>query len=115
LENKEFLTKREELDRFLDEAETPFSDISIYYDHKEIYRHFSGCSNDERTKKTDGSELYFIYSLTKVMTAVATMQLVERSVISLDDPVSNYLPYKESCEKHSEQHYQNDIINRYNV
>lgn len=92
MENKEFLTKREELDRFLDEAETPFSDISIYYDHKEIYRHFSGYSNDEKTRKTDGSELYFIYSLTKVMTAVATMQLVERSVISLDDPVSNYMP-----------------------
>ena len=96
MENKEILTKREELDRFLDEAETPFSDTSIYYDHKEIYRHFSGCSNDEKTKKTDGSELYFLYSLTKVMTATAAMQLVERGIISLEDPVSNYLPEFES-------------------
>ena len=86
------LTKSDELTLFLDGAKTPYSDIAIWHGHTEIYRHKSGYSNDERNEETSGEELYFIYSLTKVMTAVAAMQLVEREIIALDDPVSKYLP-----------------------
>lgn len=36
--------------------------------------------------------IFRIYSMTRAVTAVAVLQLVERQVIGLDDPVSKYLP-----------------------
>jgi CubicO group peptidase (beta-lactamase class C family) len=37
-----------------------------------------------------GDELYYIYSVSKVMTATAALQLYERGLFSLDDPLSKY-------------------------
>ena len=81
-----------QLTAFLDMLRTPGSEVSIYYKHKEIYHHTAGYSDETKTKKTDRSDLYILYSSSKVMTCAAVMQLIERGLVSPDDPVSKYLP-----------------------
>lgn len=81
-----------QLDEFLDVMSTPYSDVSIWKDHKEIYRHSSGYKDPEASVRPDGSELFFLYSSSKVMTCTAVMQLVEKGSLSLDDEVKKYLP-----------------------
>lgn len=68
----------------------PGCDLMVYYNHEPVYRHFSG----ERDKGVAmrGDETYWLYSASKVITMTACMQLIERGLIRLDDPVSKYLP-----------------------
>jgi len=70
----------------------PGSDLIVYKDHKEIFRHFTGLRDVEKNIPMDGNELYWIYSATKVHTCTAALQLVEKGLIGLDDPVGKYLP-----------------------
>lgn len=48
-------------------------------------------SFETRTPMTEAS-LFRVYSMTKAVTAVAVMMLVEEGKLSLDDPASRYLP-----------------------
>jgi len=66
--------------------------IIIYENHKKIYERFCGYRDAARTEKTDGKTLYNMYSCTKPVTVAAGMMLCERGVLSLDAPVSAYLP-----------------------
>lgn len=81
-----------ELAKFLDEKAYPSSDVIIYHNHKEIFRYFRGSKDAAGTMPIDGSEIYFLYSATKPITCTAAMQLIERGIIGIDDPVSKYIP-----------------------
>ena len=70
----------------------PNCDCSVYYKHQEVFRRRAGFVDLEQTKPASDDDLYFLYSASKVTLAVASMQLVEKGLISLDDPVSKYLP-----------------------
>jgi len=70
----------------------PGVDVMIMKDHKVIYRHQAGYRNHGQTCPLDGTELYDIYSATKVITMVAAMQLIEKELLDLNDPVSKYIP-----------------------
>ena len=80
-----------DLAKYLKEQKYPSSDVIIYRDHKEIYRFHCGTRNKESGEQIKGNELYFLYSATKPITCTAAMQLVERGVIGIDDPVSKYI------------------------
>ena len=77
---------------YLPHMNVPGSDLAVYRDHELIYRHQSGFRDDEKKQPMDGTEAYFLYSCTKVFTTCAAMQLIEQGKMSLDDPVSLYLP-----------------------
>lgn len=79
------------LDSLLNEG-IPSFDCYIFKNHEQIYHHMGGFTDGERTKKIDGTELYLVYSMTKVITMTAVLQLVENGIISLDDPVYKFLP-----------------------
>jgi CubicO group peptidase (beta-lactamase class C family) len=64
----------------------------VYRDHEEIYRHRAGYRDLNRTAPVRGDEVYLLYSATKVFTGCAAMQLIEQGKMSLDDPVSAWLP-----------------------
>ena len=70
----------------------PGCDMVIYRDHEQLYRHSAGYRDPENTRPIQGDETYCLYSCTKVFTSCAAMQLIERGIINLDDPVSAYLP-----------------------
>lgn len=81
------------LTQYLDQLPSkgiPGCDLMIYRNHEPVYRHFSG--ERDQGVAMRGDETYWLYSASKVITMTACMQLIERGVLHLDDPVSKYLP-----------------------
>ncbi len=81
---------------YLDSLEEKYQihglDCLIMKDHEQIYRHMCGCSDYAQKKPVNGTELYDIFSASKIATMTAVMQLVEQGKIGLEDPVTKYLP-----------------------
>ena len=73
-------------------AGVPGCDLAVYKDHELIYRHMAGFRDSSGREAIRGDETYWLYSCTKVFTSCAAMQLIERGLLHLDDPVSMYLP-----------------------
>lgn len=85
----------EKLTEFLDSLEEkgiPSVDCMIYRDHELVYRHMNGTTDAKKEKKVDGSEVYLMFSMTKVQTMTAVLQLVEQGKLSLEDEVGKFLP-----------------------
>ena len=59
---------------------------------KIIYQNVTGYANIFLQQKNSVQTRYQLASLSKVFTAVAIMQLVEKKTIQLDDPIKKYLP-----------------------
>lgn len=84
----------DKLAKFLDSLPGDFSipgcDLSVWKDHKQIFRHFAG----ERHPGVpmDGTEFYHYYSCSKLSTMIACLKLIENGQISLSDPLYKYLP-----------------------
>lgn len=70
----------------------PSVDCAVYKDHECVYRYMTGHTDNERTVPVSNDTQYLMFSMTKVQTMTALMQLVEAGKISLEDPVSKYLP-----------------------
>lgn len=95
------------LKTFLDswcEEFAPGCQIVIYKDNKKVYDYYTGFSDYENQKKLEGNELYNIYSSSKVATVVAALQLYEKGVFLLDDPLYEYIPeFKDMYVKDSDE------------
>lgn len=74
------------------EKNVPGCELRIMRGHETLLRHSSGVRDYAGKEPLRPDDIYFMYSCTKPMTCTAAMQLVERGIISLDDPVSKYLP-----------------------
>ena len=70
----------------------PGCDLAVFREHELIYRHWAGYRDLAGTEPIQGNEVYLLYSATKVFTTCAAMQLIEQGKLSLDDPVSAFLP-----------------------
>ena len=57
-----------------------------------VFRHSGGYSDVEKQIPITGNERYNIYSCTKMITCTAALQLWEKGLFSLEDPLSDYLP-----------------------
>ena len=78
----------------------PSVDCMIYKNHELVYRHMCGTTDAEYSKAVQGDELYLMFSMTKVQTMTAVLQLVEQGKLSLEDEVGKYLPaYKKLTVK----------------
>ena len=91
---------RQILDSFQQEG-IPGADCIITVDHKEVFRYFTGYADRETGRKMDGSELYLIFSMTKMLTCTCALQLYEQGKFQLDDPISLYLPAFSAVNVHS--------------
>lgn len=80
------------LDNLTESGKYPGIECIVYKDHEEVYRHLSGYSDYEKTKPVQTDNIYRAYSLTKVMTVTAALQLVEKKLLDVQAPVSEYLP-----------------------
>ena len=93
-------TKITEYLETLPEKGIPSVDCIIYKEHEMVYRHMCGTTDAERCKIVQGDELYLMFSMTKVQTMTAVLQLVEQGKLSLEDEVGMYLPaYKKLTVK----------------
>lgn len=64
----------------------PMCELSVRHGHQEVYRHAVG-------QRPAGSKtMYRLYSMTKLFTCTAAMQLIEQGRLDLEDPVAKYLP-----------------------
>lgn len=70
----------------------PGCDLIVMREHEVLLRYQSGVSDYDGAVPMKGDERYFMYSCSKPITCTAALQLVERGVIGLDDPVGLYLP-----------------------
>lgn len=88
--NFQYLT--EFLDMLADDMRIPYLDCMIMQEHKPIYRHLRGYADEVNGIRATGNELYYIYSISKVMTSAAAMQMYERGKFLFDEPISRYIP-----------------------
>ena len=77
---------------YVDNGSLPNISILIKKDNKEIYRHSHGFADIESEISVSDKTIYRIYSMTKPVTGVAIMQLVENGQLRLNDKVSKYIP-----------------------
>ncbi|HEX8636784.1 MAG TPA: serine hydrolase domain-containing protein, partial [Pyrinomonadaceae bacterium] len=61
-------------------------------DNEILAREFYGSANLEKNQKTDENTIYHWASNTKPFTGIAIMQLRDRNLLKLDDPIIKYLP-----------------------
>jgi len=77
-------------------------DCIVYQDHREIFRHTAGYGEMESKTPVQRDAFYNVYSGTKMITCVAALQLIERGLMLLSDPLYFYLPeFKDMMVKHS--------------
>lgn len=76
---------------FIDEG-VPGCELVVCRGHQVLFHECAGFSDAEHQRPASSEDQYLLYSCTKPVTIVAAMQCVERGWISLDDPVSQYLP-----------------------
>lgn len=100
--NVDFKKLIDYLESLEDKYGIPACDCVVYQNHSEIFRHMCGFSDSEHTALTSAQDIYWFYSITKLFTCVAVMQLVERGELRLDAAVSRYLPEYERMNVKSE-------------
>ena len=88
-----------ELESYLDElvaSQTPPGlSIVVVKDGEQVYSNAFGAADGPNDIKATPATVYHWWSMTKVATAVAILQLHEQGDLDLDDPVSKHLPFFE--------------------
>ena len=77
---------------YVENGSLPNISILIKKDNKEIYRHTHGYADIDQKISINQKTVYRIYSMTKPVTGVAIMQLIENGKLRLNDNVSKYIP-----------------------
>lgn len=70
----------------------PFYDCVVMKDGECVFRKSGGYLDKENNIKPDGSEIYNIYSCSKLITCIAALQLWEKGCFDLDDELYKYMP-----------------------
>lgn len=78
-------------DRYVSAGRLPGVDVLIARDGEAVYRHTSGLARVDGTAMP-ADAIFRIASMTKPLTAVAFMMLVEEGKVALDDPVTKVVP-----------------------
>ncbi len=83
---------RPRMEKFIEEMMAP-NFVTIIARHGKIIHHQAQGYMDFESKKPAGQDtIYRLWSNTKPITGVATMICVEDGILSLDDPVSKFIP-----------------------
>ncbi len=68
------------------------SSFMFIHDNQVIAKEFYGLANIEQNRKVDEDSIYHWASITKTFTGIAIMQLRDRGLLNLDDPIIKYIP-----------------------
>ena len=74
-------------------AEIPGLSVIIVQDGETVYNHSFGYAELETSRPADGDTLYELGSNSKALTGLAVMRLQAEGRLSLDDPVTDYIPW----------------------
>jgi CubicO group peptidase (beta-lactamase class C family) len=79
-------------DSYVADGSLPCVATAVSVNNEVIYEGRSGWKDEQSGTKLTGNETFAMASCTKVVTAVAAMQLYEQGLWSLDDPISKFIP-----------------------
>lgn len=71
---------------------TPGNAVAVYLGKEKVFQYESGYADLENQKTLTGNELYNIYSCSKITTVTAGVQLLEKGLYLLSDPLYEYIP-----------------------
>ena len=80
--------------KLMREGKMPGLSIAVVKNGETLYAEGFGSRDRERNLPATPDTLYGIGSITKSFVAIAIMQLVEKGLLKLDDPVSKHAPFK---------------------
>lgn len=79
-------------DKYIDSGKLPCALTQVWRRGQLAYSSVLGSADVERGLPLKADSLFRIYSMTKPVTSVAFMMLVEEGKVSLDDPVHRFIP-----------------------
>lgn len=92
MDPKRLRTLDEHFERYVDDGRLPGFHLVVSRHGKVAHQHRYGMRDVEGSLPIEGDTMYRIYSMTKPITSVALMMLVEEGKLLLNDPVSNFIP-----------------------
>jgi CubicO group peptidase (beta-lactamase class C family) len=78
--------------RYIDSGRFPGTQLLIYRRGKIVHSTVQGFADVERKAPVKDDTIFRIYSMTKPITSVAFMMLVEEGRVAIDEPVHKYIP-----------------------
>lgn len=76
----------------------PGASCRIWHKHQEVFSLDVGVRDITTGEPMQGNEIVDVYSASKPVTAVAAMQLIEKGLLSPNDPMSRYFPaFAKTC------------------
>ena len=78
--------------KYVDSGRMPGTLTLVWRRGETAHLGLTGMADIARGKKIAEDTIFRIYSMTKPITSVATMMLVEQALIALDDPVHKFIP-----------------------
>lgn len=80
------------LNTLTEDYKTPSVNCIVCKDGKEIFKFIKGYKDIESKEPLKGDELYYIFSMTKMLTCTCALQLYEKGAYKMDDCLYKYLP-----------------------
>lgn len=78
--------------RYIDAGRFPGTQLMVYRRGSLVHNSVQGFADLERRVALKDDTIFRIYSMTKPITSVAFMMLVEQGLVALDEPVHKYIP-----------------------
>src|SRR6201994_30264 len=78
--------------RYVDPGRFPGTRLMVYRRGKVVHSTVQGFADIERKVPVKDDTIFRIYSMTKPITSIAFMMLVEEGRVALDEPVHRYIP-----------------------
>ncbi|NCX59930.1 MAG: class A beta-lactamase-related serine hydrolase, partial [Actinobacteria bacterium] len=79
-------------ERYVDDGRLPGFHFVVARHGKVAHQHRYGMRDLESALPVEADTIYRIYSMTKPITSIALMMLVEEGKLQLNDPVSKFIP-----------------------
>lgn len=79
-------------EKYLDSGKLPCAQVLISRHGEQVHEFVGGKRDVERGTACSPDTVFRIYSMTKPITSIAFMMLVEEGKVALDDPVSRFIP-----------------------
>ena len=83
---------RTHISAVIGKKELPCASVLVYQENQGVYREEFGFSDISNNAKLKSDAIFRLASMSKPITAVASLILAERGLLSLDDPIAKYLP-----------------------
>ena len=80
------------MEYFVEENYAPGNTIKVYLGKNKVFDYSCGYSDINKKIKMTGDEYFNLYSCSKISTVTAALQLVEKGIIMLNDPLYEYIP-----------------------